>query len=140
MKRLLVLIGIVPCLLACVGCVPLLFAGAGGAGVYAASKDTIQGETDIPYDVVWDSACNVAKYRGTIEKQDFDKGSIQYSEGKAKVWITLDRLTSSTTRLKVASRKYKMPNLDLAQLVYTKCLDSSKSPSVEKNERYDRYK
>jgi hypothetical protein len=126
MKKLLIFAAILSIALPVAGCVPLFFAAAGGAGVYAASKDTIQGETDIPYENVWDAAVNVAKYRGNVQKQDFEKGTIEMSEGKAKVWITSERLTGATTRLKVASRKYKMPNLDLAQVVYTKIMDTAK--------------
>ena len=111
------------------GCVPLVIgAAAGGAGVYAASRDTIQGDTDVGFETLWDAAVTVTRVRGTIVKQDFDKGTIEACEGKSiKIWVTLEKLTASTTRLKVASRKYKMPNLELAQTIYTKILDETKN-------------
>lgn len=110
------------------GCGPELLVGAavGGAGVFAASKDTIMGDTDKTYDEVWDSAMLVSKYRGTIGKSDMEKGLIEVSEGKSKVWIKLDHLTQSSTKLKVSSRKYKFPNLELAQQYYTKILEQAR--------------
>jgi hypothetical protein len=126
MKKLLVITALFSCVMVSSGCWPLFFIGAGGVGMYAASKDTIQGETDVPYESLWDAAMTVSKARGTIQKQEFDKGAILAMEGNTTVWITLERLTQSTTRLKVASRKYKMPNLDTAQVVYTKILDQAK--------------
>jgi hypothetical protein len=126
MRRVFVVIALFSCALVSAGCWPLFFIGAGGVGMYAASKDTIQGETDVPYENLWDAAMIVSKARGTIQKQEFDKGSILEMESKATVWISLEKLTQSTTRLKVASRKYKMPNLDLAQVIYTKILDQAK--------------
>jgi hypothetical protein len=132
MKKLIVVIALFSFALVSAGCWPLFFIGAGGAGMYAASKDTIQGETDVSYESLWDAAMTVAKVRGTIKKQDFDKGSIEVMEGKATLWITLEKLTAATTRMKVASRKYKMPNLDLAQIVYTKILDQAKTPEPQR--------
>lgn len=113
------------------GCGPEILVGAavGGAGVFAASKDTIQGETDLSYEDVWDAAQMVAKYRGNINTRNFESGILQYSEGKSKVWVKLERVTDSTTRLKISSRKYKMPNLDLAQQVYTKILEEARASS-----------
>lgn len=126
MKRILLAMALCVSLLVNAGCVPLVFVAVGGAGAYIVSKDTIQGETDIAYETLWESAIMVSKYRGSIQKQLFDKGTIEMMEGKAKVWITLERLTQSTTRLRVASRRYKMPNLELAQLIYTKIIDQAK--------------
>jgi hypothetical protein len=128
MKRILLVVTVLSFSLVNSGCVPVFFAAAGGVGVYAAGKDTIQGESDVPYETVWDSAVTVAKVRGTITKQEFDRGAIEAMEGKStKVWICVEKVTASTSRLKVASRKYKMPNLELAQIIYTKVLDQAKS-------------
>jgi len=111
------------------GCGPLLLGAAlGGVGVYAASKDTIAGETDLPFDRVWDSALTAMKYRGSVAKQDFDQGTIEGSEGKTKVLIKLEHLTAATTRLTVSARQYKMPNLEAAQQIYTKILEEAKPP------------
>jgi len=126
MRKFPVVLALISFSLVVSGCVPLFFVAAGGAGAYAVSKDTFQGETDVSSESLWDAALTVAKNRGTIIKQDFDKGMIEMTEAKAKVWITLEKITQSTTRLRVASRKYKMPNLELAQLVYTKILDQAK--------------
>lgn len=128
MGRLLLILTLLSSVCFSAGCVPLICAAAGGAGVYAASKDTIQGETDVAYEDLWSSALVVARVRGTVQKQDFNQGKIEAIEGKSvRIWVTLEKLTQSTTRLKVASRKYKMPNLELAQTVYTKIIDQAKA-------------
>jgi hypothetical protein len=126
MRKLLGVIALFSCVLVSAGCWPLFLVGAGGAGVYATSKDIIQGDTDVSFESVWDAAMTVSKVRGAIKKQDFDKGSIEVLEGKARVWITIEKLTQATTHLRVASRKYKMPNLELAQIYYTKIIDQAK--------------
>jgi hypothetical protein len=126
MRKTLRAVSLFSFLLLSAGCVPVFFAAAGGVGMYAASKDAIQGETDVAFESLWDSAVTVSRVRGIIQKQDFDKGAIEMTEGKTRVWITLERITATATRLKVASRKYKLPNLDLAQLIYTKIIDQAK--------------
>lgn len=103
------------------GCVPLIVGGAlGAAGAYAVSKDTIQGETDKPYDSLWEAAVAVSKIRGTIKQEDSSKGYIELQADASKVYIRLIRLTQATTRLKVSARKYHMPNISLAQEIFLK--------------------
>jgi len=106
------------------GCAALIVGGAVGAlGGYAISKDTIQGETDKPYDSLWDSALMIGKIRGTIIQQDRGSGYIQLEAEQSKVYIRLIKLTSSTTRVKVKARKYHLPNLDLAQDIFVKIME-----------------
>jgi len=109
------------------GCAPLIVGAAVGAlGGYAASKDTIQGETDKPYDGLWDAALAVAKIRGNLQQEDYSKGHIEAGVESSLVWIKLVRLTRATTRLKVSSRKYHLPNLSLAQDIYVKIMEQVK--------------
>lgn len=109
------------------GCVPLIVGGAVGAlGGYAVSKDTIQGETDKPYDSLWSAALTVGKIRGTIKRDDYNRGYIELGADSSRVWIRLIRLTHSTTRLRVASRKYHLPNLALAQEIFTKIMEEAR--------------
>jgi len=109
------------------GCAPLIIGAAVGAlGGYAASKDTIQGETDLPYEALWNSALTVAKIRGTIRVEDSTQGYISLDVKPNKVDISLIRLTQSTTRVKVTARKYHLPSLDLAQDIYVKILEQAK--------------
>jgi hypothetical protein len=109
------------------GCAPLIVGGAVGAlGGYAASKDTIQGDTDKSYDSLWNSALMVSNIRGKIKYEDMAKGYIELEAESSKVYIRLVRLTAATTRLSVSARKYHFPNLDLAQDIYVKIMEQVK--------------
>jgi len=108
------------------GCAPLLFVAAGGVGVYAISKDTVQGDSDTPYESIWDAAIRVAKIRGAVKKEDFNRGSIEVDVKPNKVWIRFERLTPATTRMRVSARKYHLPNIDLAQELFIKILEEAK--------------
>ena len=109
------------------GCAPLILGAAvGAAGGYAVSKDTVQGETDKSYQSIWDSAMLVAKIRGKLKQQDQGRGYIYVESESGRVWIRLIRLTRATTRLKVSARHYHMPNLSLAQELYTKIMDEAR--------------
>ena len=46
--------------------------------------------------------------------------------GTSSLDIDVERLTQKTVRLKVRSRKNLMPNIELAQKVYTKILQNAK--------------
>ena len=109
------------------GCAALLVGvAAGGVGMYAASNDAIQGETDIAYDAIWAAAVSVSKIRGTVSKEDPAGGVIELDADSSKVWINVIHVTRATTRLRVASRKYKMPNVTLAQDIFMKIMEQAK--------------
>lgn len=109
------------------GCIPLIVGGAVGAvGGYAVSRDTIQGETDIAYDALWNAALSVSRIMGTIRSENISGGEIQVDIGKTKTWIRLIRVTQATTRLRVSCRKFHLPNLDLAQEIYIKIIGEAK--------------
>jgi len=109
------------------GCVALIVGGAVGAlGGYAVSRDTIQGDTDTPYADLWTAATDVGRVRGVIVLQDQTKGVMDLTVGKSKVYIRLIRLTEATTRIRVAARKYHMPDLSLAQDLFVKIVEEAK--------------
>jgi len=114
-------------LMSITGCIPLIIGGAVGAvGGYAASKDTIQGDTDKPYDSLWYTAVELSRARGVIKQEDSVKGYIEVYEGKNRVLISLARLTTSSTRVRVSSRnKYHLPNLNLAQDYFVRILEQA---------------
>ena len=126
MRKILAVLCAVACAFGACGCVAVFWAAAGGVGVFAASKDTLQGEFDISYDRLWDSSLTVMKYRGAVTNQAVEQGTIEGLDGKTKVWIKLERVTQATTRLRVSARRYKMPNLEVAQQVYTKIIEQVK--------------
>ncbi|HNQ50431.1 MAG TPA: DUF3568 family protein [Candidatus Omnitrophota bacterium] len=109
------------------GCAALLIGvAAGGVGMYAASSDAIQGESVMSYEAIWHAAREVARIRGTISKEDYKAGVIELDADSSKVWIRVVKLTSETTRLRVAARKFKLPNLTLAQDLFLKIMDEAK--------------
>jgi len=114
-------------LLNILGCAPLIIGAAVGAvGGYAVSKDTIQGETDKPYEMLWNSALTVSKIRGVVKQENYSSGYIELETQPSKVWIRLIRLTQATTRIRISARKYHMPNLALAEDIYVKILEQAK--------------
>ncbi|HNX81383.1 MAG TPA: DUF3568 family protein [Candidatus Omnitrophota bacterium] len=109
------------------GCAPLIVGAAvGGAGAYAVSKDTLQGDTDKPYDALWSAALSIAKVKGTVILEDYHKGMINLNIEGGKVWIRFIRLTRTATRVKVSARKFHMPSISSAQDIYTKIMDEAR--------------
>lgn len=109
------------------GCLPLIIGGAVGAlGGYAISKDTIQADSDKPYDQLWNAALDVSRARGNIRQEDAARGYIEADVEKSKVWIRMVRLTQATTRIRISSRKYRLPNLELAQDMFVKMMEGAK--------------
>jgi len=127
MKKLLTMFLLIPFLVTGLsGCIPVFLMAVGGVGVYAISKDTIQGDTETPYEGLWDSALKVAKVRGTVLQQDFNRGYIEVDANPNKIWIQFVRITTSATKIRVSARKYKLPNIDLAQDVFIKIIEEAK--------------
>ena len=109
------------------GCAPLIIgAAAGGLGAYAISKDTVQGDNDKSFDLLWDSAVNVSKQYGIIQEENISTGYIELTADSSKVWIRLIRLTRATTRIRVSARKFHFPNMELAQDLFVKIVTGVK--------------
>jgi len=109
------------------GCAPLIIgAAAGGLGAYAITKDTVQGESDKSFDTLWESAMTVSRIRGVVKQDDLARGHIELVADGAYVWIDIIRLTQATTRVRIAARKYRLPNLGLAQDLYVKIVSEAK--------------
>jgi hypothetical protein len=127
-KKINFLIFLIPLIFSIAGCVsPLIVGGAVGAlGGYAISKDTIQGDTDTPYERLWEAALTVGKYRGIVRQEDNMRGYIELEAESSRVLIRLIRLTKATTRVRVSSRKYHLPNLNLAEDLFQKIMAEAK--------------
>lgn len=108
------------------GCVFILGGAAGALGAYGISKDTVQSETDKPYDTLWNSALMVSRIRGAIKQEDSQKGYIELQVESSRVWIRLIRLTQSATRIRISARKYHLPNIDLAQDIFVKIMEGAR--------------
>jgi hypothetical protein len=129
MKKIFVGYGLILLLLIHItGCAPLLLMTVGGVGVYAISKDTIQGDTDTAYETLWDAAMKVGRIRGTILQEDFNRGYIEIDAKPNRIKIQFMRVTTATTKIKVTARKYKnvFPNIEIAQDVFIKIIEEAK--------------
>jgi len=107
------------------GCWFIIGGAAGAAGAYVISKDSVEGNTDKPYDSLWDAALTVARIRGKIQQEDAIRGYIELAADSTLVKISLTKVTDATTRLKVSARKHHLPNLTLAEDVFVKIMDQS---------------
>lgn len=124
MKKIILFLGLSTFILLNSGCIPLIIGGAAGAlGARAVSRDTIQSETDRPYNNLWDAAYKVAKIRGHLREEDNTRGYLRVDVGVSRVEIRLMRLTRATTRLRITARKYHFPDLDLAQDFFVKIME-----------------
>ena len=109
------------------GCTVMLI-GASAAGGYAIGKDYIQGESDKSFESVYNSAVNIADIMGIIEAKSSNPSvaKIRAKVENGSLEIDVERLTRSTLRLRVKSRKNLMPNIELAQKVYNKILQQAR--------------
>lgn len=114
-------------LLSLSGCAMMLV-GAGAAGGYALGKDYIQGESDKNFDSVYGAAVEITEIMGMVESKFRNPsiGKIWAKVENSSLEIIVERLTRSTVRLKVKSRKNLMPNIELAQKVYNKILQQAR--------------
>jgi hypothetical protein len=125
-KRLLGVIMFIFLSVNTLGCAPLVVGLAAGAlGGYAVGRDSVQSETDKPYDSLWNAALMVTKIRGNIQKEDYTKGYLEAGIESSRVRIQLIRLTQATTRLKISSRKYHFPNLKLSEDIFVKIMEQA---------------
>jgi len=108
------------------GCVLLAVGGAGALGGYAVSRDTIQGNSDRPYRIIWRSALRVAKIKGKVTLENKQDGEIEFEVKPSRVWVKLSKLSESATEIKVKARKYSFPNLKLAEEVFIKIMEDVK--------------
>lgn len=109
------------------GCVMMLV-GAGAAGGYAVGRDYIQGEMEKSFDSVYTSALYIAEGLGIIESKysDSSVGKINAKVETSSLQIIVERLTRHAVRLRLKSRKNLLPNLDLAQRVYSSILEEAR--------------
>lgn len=109
--------------LAIPGCAVLLV-GAGVAGGYAISKDSVRNVFDLPREVVYDRSLTVAKEMGVVTVEDRAHGYLKAEIQDVNVTITVKPLTKRTVQLIVKGRSHLfMPKVDVAQEVYTKIIE-----------------
>jgi hypothetical protein len=102
------------------GCA-LALVGAGVAGGYAISKDTVRNTFDRSKDEVFSHSRDVADEVGFISTEDPAHGVIKVKVQDTNVTITIKQLTRKTVELKVKARNtLLMPEIEVAQEVYNK--------------------
>jgi hypothetical protein len=114
-----------------VGCVvsagcALALVGAGALGGYAISKDTIQGNTDKPFESVWQASLAAVSEMGAVTGQDRETGLMVGEVHKSDVRVTVEQLTERSVQLSVKCRRNLLPNLSLAEKIFVKILRTAR--------------
>ena len=117
--RALLLIGL-PVALS--GCAAVLL-GAGAAGGYAISKDSITNGFDLPPSHVYHVSREVIGELGLVTVEDERRGLMKAVVQGAKVTITVKPISEKTVELKVKARNALLfPKIDVAQTVYNQII------------------
>ena len=101
------------------GCA-LLLVGAGAAGGYAVSKDSVKNHYERSKDYVYQQSLAVAREMGRVTLDDRQQGIVKARINEVNVTITVKGLTPQTVELKVKARGAVMPKIEVAQEVYNK--------------------
>ena len=105
------------------GCAVLLV-GAGAAGGYAISKDSVQNLFDLPSDTVFRASREAVSEQGLITVEDARNGLIKATVEAATVTVTVKPVTKKTVELRVKARdNFLFPKVDIAQAIYTRILE-----------------
>ncbi len=102
------------------GCAVFLL-GAGAAGGYAISKDSITNHYDLSSTVVYQAAREVIGDEGLVTLEDEHRGLIKAEVLDANVTIQVRKVSDRTTQLQVKARNdLLLPKIAIAQNVYNK--------------------
>jgi len=102
------------------GCAALLL-GAGAAGGYAISRDSVINHFDLSQGQVYGASRKVVREMGLITEEDERRGRLKALVEGANVTITVKPVSDKTVQLRVKARSNLfMPKLDVAQAVYNK--------------------
>ncbi len=105
------------------GCAVLLV-GAGAAGGYAVSRDSVRNHFDLPWGAVYQESLEVVTDLGLVTLQDDQRGIIQAIVEGANVTVTVKRLSERTCELRVKARtNLLLPKIDVAHTVYNRIFE-----------------
>ena len=105
------------------GCAVLLV-GAGAAGGYAVSKDSVKNNFDLPAGEVFRASRDVVRAAGLMTTEDEGHGTLKAVVEGATVTVTVKPISKRTVELKVKARdNLLIPKIDIAQGLYTKILE-----------------
>lgn len=102
------------------GCAVLLI-GAGAAGGYAISKDSITNHYDLSSTIVYQAARETIGEEGLVTLEDEHRGIIKAEVLDANITIQVRKVSDRTTQLKVKARNdLLLPKIEIAQNIYNK--------------------
>lgn len=105
------------------GCAALLV-GAGAAGGYAISRDSIRNTFALPYTQVFQVSRQVMGDVGLVTLEDQSRGIITADVQGTTVTATIRVVTNSSVELKVKARNQLwLPKIDVAQTVYNRIIE-----------------
>lgn len=105
------------------GCAVLLL-GAGAAGGYAVSRDSVVDHLERSREVVYRASLAVAQSMGQVTLESPKQGVVQATIDDANVRITIRQVTTNTVELRIRARnKLLMPKVEVAQRVTARIKD-----------------
>lgn len=105
------------------GCAVLLI-GAGAAGGYAVSRDSVKNELDVPAGQVYSTSRAVLGELGFVTEEDESKGLLQATVRGVNVTVRIRPVSEKLVEFKVKARnKLFIPKLDTAMAVYNHVMD-----------------
>lgn len=107
------------------GCVVALV-GAGAAGVYAISDDSVEAIVKTAPGYTYQKALKVMKSQGTVSKADSTAWHIEgrVDDATTNVWVSFDPKTGKGSKITVKARKFggTFPKIDVAKKVLNEIL------------------
>ena len=104
------------------GCAALLV-GAGAAGGYALSRDSIRNTFDLPQSRVFYVSREVFGELGFVTVEDATRGLLKGAVNGAQITITVKPVTEKAVELKVRARNaFWLPRLETAERIYNRVL------------------
>lgn len=102
----------------------MLLVGAGAAGGYAMSRDSITNHFDLPSRHVYRISRDVVGGLGLVTGESERQGLIKAIIEGAKVTVTVAPVSGKTVALTVKARnELLMPKIDVAQTVYHRIIE-----------------
>ena len=96
------------------GCAPLIL-GAGAAGGYLASADSVEASFDVTRDEAYKISRKIILDKGEILEEDEQAGFINGYVVNTNVKIYIEETTPSTTKVRVSGRRFLTPDISTAQ-------------------------
>ena len=117
------IVGLMALLMSLSGCA-LFLVGAGVAGGYAISRDSVRNVFDMSGNQLYDKSLAVAKEMGLVTLEDHVHRLIKADVQEVHITITIKQLTKRTVELRIQGRnRWLMPKVDVAQAVYSKIIE-----------------